>query len=389
MTRSVIRRRGNFCRLDWTAPSVPHYLAVAPMRTFQFALGCSFCLAIFATAGCGRKATAQLVGESPATRSPSPPIVSNQVHAPTSSPSPAQPAQAIAGKRPTLDLALLENSVRPAIFWITVFDSSGKLLRTETAFFISGEGRFITTTHAIDGGINAVAKMADGRIYNVSGVLSASTTLDLAVLQADAKYVPFLTLNKIPSLEAGTRVGVLGSSLAGTAEAPRETTISARQPDRVEIAATLPPDAVGSPIVDMKNEVVGVVISSGEKATIRPSDAMYSLLDRIASDAKPRWPETAQAAVTPTPAPRPTPKPRLVYAPGPAFPSEVRSRPGIVWSGRFRLNFNARGNVTNVQIIQSTGNNVLDQSALNTLRQWKSAPGQEWVATVPVTFQSR
>ncbi len=95
----------------------------------------------------------------------------------------------------------------------------------------------------------------------------------------------------------------------------------------------------------------------------------------IASDAKPRWPESARAVVTPTPAPRPTPKPRLVYAPAPAFPSEVRSRPGAVWSGRFRLNFNARGNVTNVQVVQSTGNIVIDQSALSTLRQWKSAPG--------------
>ncbi|HET9367619.1 MAG TPA: TonB family protein, partial [Candidatus Udaeobacter sp.] len=82
-------------------------------------------------------------------------------------------------------------------------------------------------------------------------------------------------------------------------------------------------------------------------------------------------------------------KPRLVYAPAPAFPSELRSRPGSAWSGRFRLNFNARGNVTNIQVIQSTGNNVLDQSALSTLRQWKSTPGQEWAATVPVTFQSR
>jgi TonB family protein len=45
--------------------------------------------------------------------------------------------------------------------------------------------------------------------------------------------------------------------------------------------------------------------------------------------------------------------------------------------------------VTNIQIIQSTGNRLFDQSATNTLRQWKSAPGREWVATVPVTFQTR
>jgi TonB family protein len=95
------------------------------------------------------------------------------------------------------------------------------------------------------------------------------------------------------------------------------------------------------------------------------------------------------APVASVPTPVPTPKPRLVYAPAPAFPSEVHSPPGSSWSGRFRLNFDGKGNVTSVQIIQSTGNNVIDQSAISTLRQWKCAPGKEWAATVPVTFQSK
>jgi TonB family protein len=359
------------------------------MRPFRFTLRCSLCLAIFATAGCGRKSTDQIVGESPAAQSPSPSVVSSAVQSPSPSSSPIQAAQAGGGERPTLDLSRLENSVQPAVFWITVFDSSGKLLRTETAFFISGDGRFITTAHAIEGGINAVAKMADGRIYDVSGVLAASKALDLAVLQADVKYVPFLRLNRNPNLETDRRIGVVGSALARTDGAPRDVTISTQHSDRLEITGPISSNSIGSPILSENGEVVGVVISAGEKATVRPSNAVDSLLGQIASDAKPRWPEIAQAPVTPTPAPRPTPKPRLVYAPSPAFPSEVRSRPGVAWSGRFRLNFNARGNVTNVQVVQSTGNNVLDQSALSTLRQWKSAPGQEWAATVPVTFQSR
>jgi TonB family protein len=285
-------------------------------------------------------------------------------------------------------LSRLENSVRPAVFWISVFDSSGKLLRTETAFFISGDGRFITTAHAIEGGVNAVAKMGDDRIYNVSGVLAASTALDLAVLQADAKYVPFLTLNKSSDLEMGMRVGIAGSTLAGSAGAARETTISAKQPDRWEIASTLSTDAVGSPIVDAKGEVVGVVLSSGDKTTVRPLNTLDSLLDRVASDAKPRWPETAQAVATPTPSPHPTPKPRLVYAPAPPFPPGVSPR-GLSGEGRFRLTFNASGNVTNVQMVKSTGNPYFDSSAIETLRQWKSSPSQGWAITVPVIFQTR
>jgi len=359
------------------------------MRLFRLTLECSLCLAVFATAWCGRKSNGQAVGELSAAQSPLPLGAFAPAQSPGSLPSPSQAPQSQTKQRPTLDLSRLENSVRPAVFWITVFDSSGKLLRSQTAFFISGDGRFITTARAIEDGVNAVAKMADGGIYNVSGILAVSTTLDLAVLQADVKRVPFLTLNKTANVKPGMHVGVVGSALAGTAEAARETTISTQQPDDMEIATTVSTASTGSPIVDANGEVVGVVVSGGDRATARPSKTVGSLLDRIASDAKPRWPETAQTAPTPTPSPHPTPKPRLVYAPAPAFPSEIRSRPGAMWSGRFRLNFNARGNVTSVQVIQSTGNSVLDQSALSTLRQWKSAPGREWEATVPVTFQSR
>jgi len=346
------------------------------------------CLAIFATAGCGRKSTSQIVGESPGAQSPSPSAVSSAGQSPSSSSSPIQAGQAGGGQQPTLDLSRLENSVQPAVFWITVFDSSGKLLRTETAFFISGEGRFITTAHAIEGGINAVAKMADGRIYDVSGILAASTPLDLAVLQADVKYVPFLTLNRNSNLEPNKPVGVVGSGLGGAEGAPRSVTISTQQADRLEITGPVSSNSIGSPLVSENGEVVGVVISTGEKASVRPSNAVDSLLSRIAADAKPRWPEIAHPSVTPTPSPRPTPKPRLVYAPAPSFPPGMSQR-GVSGEGRFRLTFDAKGNVTNVQMVKSTGNPYFDSAAVQTLRQWKSSPSQGWAVTVPVTFQTR
>src|SRR5437870_5891892 len=125
------------------------------MRPFRLTLGCLLCLAMFATAGCGRKSTRQIGAEPSAAQSPS---VSTPVQVPGTSVSPSQAQSPQTSQRPALDLSRLENSVQPAVFWITVFDSSGKLLRTETAFFISGDGRFITTAHGIKDGVNAVAK---------------------------------------------------------------------------------------------------------------------------------------------------------------------------------------------------------------------------------------
>jgi len=43
---------------------------------------------------------------------------------------------------------------------------------------------------------------------------------------------------------------------------------------------------------------------------------------------------------------------------------------------RFHLSFDASGNVTNVQVVKSTGNPYFDQAAIKTLQQWKSAPAK-------------
>ncbi len=356
------------------------------MKYLQLLLGYLLCLAFFATAACKPKPKNPIVGEPPARQPASSPVVPSPVQSPSLSPSSTQASQTKAEQSPSLDLSRLENSVRPSVIWVTVFDSSGKLLRTQTGFFISADGRLVTTARAIEGGINAVAKTGDGGIYNVSGILGSSTALDLAILQADVKQKPFLVLNKNVNLPIGTPVGVVGSGLAGNQGSPREGTISTQQSDRFEIAGATAPSSIGSPIVDADAEVVGVVISAGEKATARPSNTLESLLSQIASNATPRWPQTAQTSSTPSP--RPTPKPRLVYAPAPSFPPNA-SRPGVSGSGRFRLTFDVRGNVRNVEIVQSTGNAPFDQAATKTLRQWKCTPGREWVATVPITFQSR
>jgi TonB family protein len=315
------------------------------------------------------------------------PVVSSPAQPLSLSPSPTEAPQIKSEQSPSLDLSGLENSVRPSVIWVTVFDSSGKLLRTQTGFFISDDGKFITTAHAIEGGVNGVAKTGDGGIYNVTGILASSSRLDLAILKADTKGVPFLVLNNNAKPAIDRRVAVIGSGLAGSDGTPREGTFSAQQPDshgeQLELAAQVSSTSIGSPVVDESGKVVGVIISAREKCIVRPSSTLTSLQSQVASDSTARWPETAEAS----PTPRPTPKPRLIYAPAPSFP-EAYSRGGSR-SGLFRLSFNAKGNVTNIQIVQSTGNDLLDRAATDTLRQWKSTPGRGGVATVPITFQVR
>ena len=344
------------------------------------------CLFVFTAIGPARTATSRLFdGPLIAQQPPSTPAAAtqSQTRAPSASASP----EAKAVQSPSSELANTESQVRPSVIWVTAFDAKGNLLRTETGFFISADGRLATTERAVEGGANAVAKTADGGIYNISGILASSKELDIAVLQAEVKpqkLLKFLELNRTGELAVGASVLVIGSTLAGNDGSAREMTIAAEHGNDFELQGTTPASAAGSPVVDEAGAVVGVVTSAGDKTIARRSAALASLFSKVTSSTRPRWLASAEGS----PTPKPTPKPRLVYAPAPAFPPGV-SQGGVSGIGRFRLSFDPNGNVTDVQIVKSTGNPYFDQSAIKTFRQWKSAPGQGGSVTVPVTFQTR
>src|SRR5262249_24557236 len=155
--------------------------------------------------------------------SPPPPAMTAAAQSPAAAPVTQSP-QATPAQTPSSELGNLEAKVRPSVIWVTTFDSKGNLLRTETGFFISADGRFVSSAHAIDGGVNAVAKTGDGGIYNVTGVLTSSKPTDLAVLKAEIKpqkLLRFLDLNKTGELSVGAKVAVVGSALAGNEGAAR------------------------------------------------------------------------------------------------------------------------------------------------------------------------
>jgi len=334
----------------------------------------------------GHAATQGLNGSLLAQQSQSPPPITTTAQSPAATPV-SQSPQTTPAQTPPSELANLEAKVRPSVIWVSTFDSKGNLLRTETGFFISADGRFITTAHAIEGTVNAVAKTADGGIYNVTGVLTVSKSADLAVLKAEIKpqkLLRFLDLNKTGELSLGAKVAVVGSTLAGNEGTAHETTVTGQSSDRLELAGATAASSIGSPVVSENGDVIGVVTSVGEKIIARPVAALDSVLSRVTADAQARWPQVAQTS----PTPHATPKPRLLYAPAPSFPPG-QSLPGQSGTGRFRLTFDPQGNVTNIQMVTSTGNPYFDQSAIKTLRQWKSAPSQGWQATVPVTFKTR
>ncbi|HWX15173.1 MAG TPA: TonB family protein [Chthoniobacterales bacterium] len=370
------------------------------MKYFRLACGCLFCLAVLAMTACKPKPRYQMVGEPSSEQPSATPSPNSPGQSPTPSPLPSPTLEGQA-----LGLATLASSIRPAIILVTVFDASGKLLRTGTGFFVADDGRLITNCHTADGGAYGVAKMGDGTICNVTGILASSTTLDLAVLKAEVKGVSFLPLDKTGKTDIGTRVVVIGSALAGSEGTPIEGTIYVKQGDRrgdrLGIVAPIPATAIGSPVVDGGGAVIGIVIARNEKGEgldlVQPSSVVQTFLAQITPETAPHWPAIAETH----PSPRPTPKPgvaarqqpgrqrRLVYKPRPNYPFEARFHDNAAHTGRFRLSFDANGTVKEVLTVQSTGNDLLDRASTRALRQWKSEPGQEWSTMIPITFEAQ
>lgn len=327
----------------------------------------------------------------PAPQSPAPLPSPASPQVTTSSPSENQPP----------DFQPVANRVRPSVILVSVFDASGKLLRTASGFFVSEDGRFVTDSRVVEGAMNAVVKTSDGGICNVNGVLADSTAVELAVLQAETreKKVPFLSPNKAAGPEPGARIAVIRSSSARRGPAFFERTISAKKSDEggewFEVSALIPNEAVGSPVANENGEIIGVVTSQpgkgGTANVIRASNALNSIVAQVEPGTKARWypsPSAESPAEGPTPPRRQSGNARLVYSPKPTYPSEARRLfSSVKGSGRYRISFSAKGDVKKIEVIESTRNEALDNAAVETLRQWKAAPGQEWSATVPITFQ--
>jgi TonB family protein len=329
----------------------------------------------------------------------------------TSTPGPSQPVAAQpsgsgqSNTGPAIAFAKVAPRIQPGVVLISVFEPSGKLLRTGSGLFVSDDGRIITTRSLLKGAAYGVAKSSDGRIDNISGILAESEEDDLAVLKAEPKNrVPFLTPAKETNTEEGKKIAVIASPLAKSKTGILEATLSKRRSEAnrefLELSTAVPHDAVGAPVVNEHGDVIGLVTreSGTSAAVVRASSSMNLVLAQVAADTKAKW-LVAADETPPTPAEGPAQKiplanaphpgrSRLIFSPAPQYPNSARSSAGLVrGSGRFRVTFAPSGQVKSVGVLRSTQNGALDHAAVDALRQWKAAPGEEWTLNVPITFQ--
>jgi len=142
-------------------------------------------------------------------------------------------------------------------------EKENAILRLGSGFFISQNGDVITNYHVLQGAGSAEVKTLDGKTYPITHIVAVDEQSDIIRLSIDipSKYVRPLSLSStVP--EVGERIIVYGSPLGlektvsdGIISAIREVPAYGKV---IQITAPVSPGSSGSPVINMKGEVIGV-----------------------------------------------------------------------------------------------------------------------------------
>lgn len=157
-------------------------------------------------------------------------------------------------------LPSLIKDVQPSVVTITIYDKSGQEMGLASGFFVTERGQIVTNYHVIERAFAAEIKTAEGKIYAVTDVIAEDKENDLIRIAVDpgrdsAKPLPLSRNSPV----VGERIVVIGSPL-GLEQTVSEGIISSIRGSRrqIQITAPISPGSSGSPVVDMRGEVIGV-----------------------------------------------------------------------------------------------------------------------------------
>ena len=166
-------------------------------------------------------------------------------------------------EKPIENLPTLIKIIKPSVVIVFAYDDKGEFLKLGSGFFISQSGDIITNYHVLQGADSAEVKTSDGKTYPITYIVAGDEQSDIICLSVDipSQYVHPLSLSAtVP--EVGERIIVYGSPL-GLEKTVSDGIISAIREvpgygKLIQITAPISPGSSGSPVLNMKGEVIGV-----------------------------------------------------------------------------------------------------------------------------------
>jgi hypothetical protein len=191
----------------------------------------------------------------------------------------------LACARPSLSqesLPELVRRIKPSVVAIVTYDAKGEALMTGSGFFIR-PGEVVTNLHVIRGSVRAEIKTLEGkgRVYPVAGTVAVDEEGDLAVLSVNMPAERSRKVELTTTLpEEGESIVVIGNPLRlegsvtnGIVSAVREVPNVGRI---IQITAPISHGNSGSPVFNLKGQVVGVVtvkVTNGQNINLAISSS--------------------------------------------------------------------------------------------------------------------
>jgi len=161
------------------------------------------------------------------------------------------------------DLPALIKKVVPSIVVILNYDQEGKIRSQGTGFFIDKSGGVITNYHVLHEANRSEIKTLDGRGYSIKGIVAEDQEGDLIRLSVDIPEEKVRPLPISPDQpEVGEKIIVIGTPL-GLDQTVSDGIVSAIREipgfgKIMQMTAPISPGSSGSPVLNMKGEVIGV-----------------------------------------------------------------------------------------------------------------------------------
>ena len=188
---------------------------------------------------------------------------------------------------PQESLPDLVRRVKPSVVAIATYDAQGEALMTGSGFFVR-PGQVVTNLHVIRGAQRTEVKTLDGKgkVFPVAGLLATDEEGDLALLSVDMPPDRPRVSELASGLpDEGEQIVVIGNPLKlegsvtdGIVSAVREVPNVGKI---IQITAPISHGNSGSPVFNMKGQVVGVVtvkVTNGQNINLAISVARVAQL---------------------------------------------------------------------------------------------------------------
>ena len=196
-------------------------------------------------------------------------------------------------ERATGTLPGIIKRIQPSTVAVRIYNEKGKLKSQGSGFFVSPTGQIITNRHVLEGASKSEIKTAQGEIYPVTHILAEDKQADLVLACVDigtASVSPLKLSDSLP--QAGQRVAVIANS-PGLEEPVSDGLVLAVLDISVfgkiiQLSVPLSPGSSGSPVVNMKGQVIGVATFS----TLEKQTRHFAMSSQRAAKLKPGKPIT-------------------------------------------------------------------------------------------------